>query len=146
MRDPAPGGFSPRELRLPASSSELQRAREYADDAAAAFGFGRSDRFQFVFAVNEAVTNAIRHGAPDAAGTIGLRVTAIGDHLTVTVCDCGQFVTPVNAGLMADHGRGMEMMATLVDDFDVSAAPGGTIVRLGKRRRAPDILAAGDHG
>jgi len=109
------------------------------DDAAAAFGLSQSDRFQFVFAVNEAVTNAIRHGSPDEAGTIGLRATAVGDRLTLTVCDCGRFVTPVNAGRMADHGRGMEMMATLVDDFEVVSEPAGTIVRLGKRRQAPPI-------
>ncbi len=97
-----------------------------------------------MFAVNEAVTNAIRHGVPDDAGTIGLRVTATGDRLTLTVRDCGRFVTPVHAGRMADHGRGMEMMAALVDDFEVSAEPGGTIVRLGKRRRGPVTPAVQD--
>jgi len=141
---PARGDFVPRELRLAARPSELQRAREYVDDAAAAFGFNRSDRFQLVFAVNEAVTNAIRHGSPDDAGTIGLRVSAVGDRLTLTVRDCGRFVTPVNAGRMADHGRGMEMMATLVDDFEVSSEPGGTTVRLGKRRQVARVPVEDD--
>lgn len=114
------------------------------DEAAAAFGLNQADRFQFVFAVNEAVTNAIRHGSPDATGTIGLRATAVGDRLTLTVCDCGRFVTPVNAGRMADHGRGIEMMATLVDDFEISSEPGRTLVRLGKRRHATGVPAEVD--
>lgn len=128
--------FAPRELRLPARASELERARDYASDAATAFGFDEKDRFQFVFAANEAVTNAIRHGTPDAAGTIGLRIVATGDRLTLAVCDSGSFVAPAaTAERMPEHGRGLELMARLMDDFEVSAEPEGTIVRLAKRRR-----------
>ncbi len=137
--------FPPRELRLPAHASELARARDYASEAASAFGLGERDRFQFVFAVNEAVTNAIRHGTPDVAGTIGLRIDATGDRLTLAVCDCGPFVVPAaTEELMPDHGRGLELMATLMDDFEVSAEPAGTVVRLGKRRRDTGEQARGD--
>jgi len=122
-------------LQLPAKSQELRRAREYADQAAASFGFDEAERFAFVVAVNEAVTNAVRHGTPDEAGTISLRVGADHDRLTLEVSDSGPFVTPaVEDEAMPDHGRGFALMAKLVDEVDVQVGPEGTTVRLGKRR------------
>lgn len=131
------GHFGVRELRLPAKASELGRAREYANQAAATFGFGAEDRFEFVFAVNEAVTNAIMHGAADEAGTIGLRIVADDQRLLLDVCDRGHFLArpPVEEPL-AEHGRGFPLMAKFVDDLEVRSGPEGTTVRLGKRRRA----------
>ena len=136
-QDPPPADFATQELRLPAKASELHRARDYADRAAASFGFGEPGRVEFVYAVNEAVTNAIRHGTADKAGTIGLHIVADGDRLTVDVCDCGPFVAPATDDdePMADHGRGFDLMAKLVDDVEVRARPEGTTVRLGTRRR-----------
>ena len=138
--DPSAGDFITPELRLPAKASELQRAREYADQAAASFGFDDPERFQFAFAVNEAVTNAIRHGTADKAGTIGLHIASDGDRLTVDVYDCGPFVAPDadDDEPMRDHGRGFDLMAKLMDDVEVRARPEGTTVRLAKRRRGMD--------
>ena len=146
--DPSAGDFITPELRLPAKASELQRAREYADQAAASFGFDDPERFQFAFAVNEAVTNAIRHGTADQAGTIGLRIAAHGDRLTVDVCDCGPFVDRAadQDEPMPDHGRGFDLMAKLMDELEVRAHPEGTTVRLGKRRRGMSDRAEGDGG
>jgi len=146
--DPPSGDFATPELRLPAKRSELQRGREYADQAAASFGFGEPERFQFVFAVNEAVTNAIRHGTADQAGTIGLRIAAHGDRLTVDVCDCGPFVAPAadDGTPMPDHGRGFALMAKLMDELEVWARPEGTTIRLAKRRRAMSNRAKVDRG
>ena len=53
------------ELHVLARRSELGVARKYAEDVAAAFGLDADSRYEFVYAVNEAVTNAIRHGAED---------------------------------------------------------------------------------
>src|SRR6202035_521229 len=62
-------GSGSRDLRLRCHPSELRHARCHVDEAAAEFGLGPAERYQFVFAVNEAVTNAIRHGEPDSDGT-----------------------------------------------------------------------------
>jgi anti-sigma regulatory factor (Ser/Thr protein kinase) len=141
-----PARFAARELRLPARPSELTRAREYVDAAATAFGFDERDRFDFVFAANEAVTNAIRHGTPDAAGTISLRIAADGDRLLLDVWDRGPFVTPAaNGEVMPDHGRGLGLMALLMDEFEVRAEPDGTTVRLAKLLVA-DGAADDGHG
>lgn len=127
--------FRPRELRLPVSVTQLGVARRYAKDAAGAFGFEGDALFAVVIAVNEAVTNAIRHGRPDSEGTIGLRITAEGDRLTFTVRDRGPFVPRLSGrGALNDHGRGFGLMATMMDEVGVSANEQGTVVRLTKRR------------
>jgi serine/threonine-protein kinase RsbW len=127
--------FAASELRLPALRSALGVARRYVEEAAAAFGFDADNCFKLVFAVNEAVTNAIRHGAPDEQGLISLSVVADVDRLTFVVRDCGTFAMPVldtNTG--SEHGRGLALMASVMDEIQLHIKPGSTIVRLSKTR------------
>src|ERR1700677_4337545 len=77
--------------RRPAKASELAAAREYARGGGGAFGLDDDRCYEFAFAVNEAVTNAIRHGRPDEHGDIHLSVFADDDRLTFSVRDCGTF-------------------------------------------------------
>ncbi len=129
------GGLARSELQLPAERSELGAARKYAADSAAAFGLDADTCYEFVFAVNEAVTNAIRHGASDEHGLIHLSIVADADRLTFSVRDRGTFVMPILDGSMsADHGRGLALMASLVDEVQLEIEPGGTTVRLSKAR------------
>ena len=129
------GGLAKSELQLPAERSELGAARKYAADGAAAFGLDADTCYEFVFAVNEAVTNAIRHGASDEHGLIHLSIVADADRLTFSVRDRGTFVMPILDGSMsADHGRGLALMASLVDEVQLEIEPGGTTVRLSKAR------------
>ena len=58
-----------RALRLPADPSQLAVAREFADDAAARFGFDEVDRYQFKLAVSEAVARARRGEGPSLVET-----------------------------------------------------------------------------
>ncbi len=123
------------ELRLPAQPAKLGMAREYAQQAAAAFGLDPDHCYEFAFAVNEAVTNAIRHGAPDEHGHIHLSVIRDGDRLTLAVRDCGTFVGFVPDGLTsAERGRGFALMARLMDAVQLCVASGSTTVRLSKAR------------
>jgi anti-sigma regulatory factor (Ser/Thr protein kinase) len=123
------------ELRLPATRAELGTARERAHEAATAFGLDPAGCYEFVFAINEAVTNAIRHGAPDEDGLITIRFSSEGDRLTCAVQDEGTFTTPVQpVHHRAEHGRGLALMAKLVDDLQLAVKPGSTIVRLSKDR------------
>ena len=124
------------ESRVPATPSQLEPLRRRADSAAADFGLDRSDRFAFVFAVNEAVTNAIRHGRPDGEGMIGVRVEANGETLTCSVSDSGQFrEAPADTDPLAERGRGLSFIALMMDGIELLTAPSGTTVRLHKRRR-----------
>lgn len=123
------------ELHLPARRSELGAARKYARDRAAAFGLDPDNCHDFVCAVNEAVTNAIRHGASDERGLIHLSIVADANRLTFAVRDCGTFVMPVlDDAMSSEHGRGLALMATLVDEVQLEIEPGGTTVRLSKAR------------
>lgn len=127
--------LAPREFRLCADASELYTARRHVDDAARAFGLGATERYQFVCAVNEAVTNAIRYGEPDSQGQIGLRIESAGDSLVCSVRDSGRFPLSVpTSDPMAPHGRGFTLMHLLADDIELEAMPDGTTVRLCKAR------------
>jgi anti-sigma regulatory factor (Ser/Thr protein kinase) len=123
------------ELCLPARPSKLGVAREYAHQAAAAFGLDADRCDEVAFAVNEAVTNAIRHGRPDERGDIHLCVRADGDRLTLAVRDCGTFSACSSAACKCpEGGRGFVLMARLMDAVQLCVAPGSTTVRLSKAR------------
>lgn len=123
------------ELRLRAHPSQLRAARRYAEEAAIAFGLDADERYDFVLAVNEAVTNAIRHGKPDADGQILLGVVLEGKRMTFVVRDFGTFVPArVESTLESERGRGLAMMASLMDDVQLCIEPGGTTVQLSKDR------------
>jgi anti-sigma regulatory factor (Ser/Thr protein kinase) len=125
------------ELHVLARRSELGVARKYAEDVAAAFGLDSDGRYEFVYAVNEAVTNAIRHGASDEEDMIHMSISADADRLTFCVRDRGTFVMPeVEVDESSSGGRGLALMASLVDEVDVHIDPGGTTVRLTKLREA----------
>lgn len=129
------GCLSAGELRLPASQSALIRARKYVEETATAFGFDAESCYQFVFAVNEAVTNAIRHGRADEEGLIRLCAVVDGDSLTFAVHDYGTFqVSSLDRHTKVEHGRGLAFMASLTDKIGVSAKPGSTTVSLSKAR------------
>lgn len=143
---PADAAFAPLDLRLPARASELRAARRHAHDAAAACGFDVDDQYEFMYAANEAVTNAIKHGRPDSDGTIGLRIAVDGDQLVLSVSDRGRFAAPRRApDPMSEGGRGFAFMTELMDHVEVVSERGSTVVRLGKR--LPVAGAPGDaHG
>jgi anti-sigma regulatory factor (Ser/Thr protein kinase) len=126
------------ELHLAAEPAKLVVAREYAHQAAAAFGLDPDRCYEFVFAVNEAVTNAIRHGMPDEQGHICLSVHADAEHLTLAIRDYGSFRAPeADTGQDAaslDHGRGFALMAGLMDTVQLCVASGSTTVRLSTTR------------
>lgn len=123
------------ELCLRVRASELLVARHYASRAATAFGLNSEDSEDFVCAVNEAVTNAIRHGAPDGQGRILVSVRVDGARLAFSVRDYGCFAMPAQvaqAGL--ESGRGFALMGRLVDDVHLQIDSRGTTVTLTKER------------
>jgi anti-sigma B factor antagonist len=133
---PTVGEASQRELWLAADPTELAETRRLADEAAASYGLKEPERFAFAFAVNEAVSNAIEHGSPSPEGTIRLLFTEEMDALVFRVQDYGAF-TPA-AGTHdqpSSRGRGLVLMATMVDELNLCRGSTGTLVRLSKRRR-----------
>ena len=123
-----------RELELAANPAELTTARAFVSAAAADYGFGETETFDFTFAANEAVTNAIEHGLPSADGTIRIRIVEEDGALALYVWDWGTFAPDVRpAGPLAEGGRGLPFIATLMDDVELSTVDGTTRIRFSKR-------------
>ncbi len=121
--------------RVPATAAQLHQVRRCAEEAASGFGLGNTERYEFVFAVNEAVTNAIRHGRPFADGTIIVCIDADGDTLICSVSDQGSFESPPGTSdKFAEGGRGLAAMSNVMDEIQFCTSPTGTTVRLHKRR------------
>ena len=124
-----------REVWLVAEPAELAETRRLAEEAAASYGLKESERFEFAFAVNEAVSNAIEHGSPSPQGTIRLSFAEERRGLVFCVQDYGEF-TP--QGKMYDQpssrGRGLALMATMVEELGLCRGSTGTLVQLTKRR------------
>ena len=122
------------EVWLVAEPTELSKTRRLADEAAASYGLPEPKRFEFAFAVNEAVSNAIEHGEPSPDGTISVRFTEEPDALVCSVRDYGAFKPQVAPdALPTNRGRGLVLMATLVDELNLCRDPTGTRVSLSKR-------------
>jgi serine/threonine-protein kinase RsbW len=126
-----------REVWLAAEPTKLAETRRLADEAAASYGLDEPERFDFAFAVNEAVSNAIEHGAPSPEGTIHIRFSEEDDSLVFCVRDYGEFAT-ARTKLYVDEptsrGRGLALMAAMVEELGLCRGSTGTLVRLAKRR------------
>ena len=127
-----------RHLWLLRDASQLAVARRFAGEAAEAFGFDDDETYAFTFAVNEAVSNAMEHGEPFEDGTVRLRIDDETSGLTFSVLDRGTFTphSPPQIDGVADRGRGLALMATMVDYLQIKPLDEGTLVRLTKRRVA----------
>jgi anti-sigma regulatory factor (Ser/Thr protein kinase) len=124
-----------RVLRLRQDPSELVRAREFADAAAERFGLSRVDCEDFKLAASEAVANAISHGIPCCDGAIHLWTTEQQDTLTLGVRNGGELRTEDRVSdTMAERGRGLSMIAQLVDAVALSRVDGHVQVELLKER------------
>jgi serine/threonine-protein kinase RsbW len=131
----APPARSAARLELVADPSQLATARRFADVAAERFGLEERERYEFTFAVNEAVSNAIEHGSPSPQGTIRMAVAEEDGALVFEVEDHGTFAPkPQSVDPFPERGRGLAFMAAVVDEVDVRRGASGTVVRLCKRR------------
>jgi serine phosphatase RsbU (regulator of sigma subunit)/anti-sigma regulatory factor (Ser/Thr protein kinase)/PAS domain-containing protein len=94
-------------------------------------GVDRSTRQDIVLAASEALANAAEHGAgahPDEVVIVRARVDRLADgraEVVVTVHDRGQWRTPDPS---SERGRGLRIIAALVDDMLVRDEDGTTVV------------------
>ena len=123
-----------REVWLVADPTELAELRRLAEEAATSYGLKAPERFDFAFAVNEAVSNAIEHGAPSPDGKIHVRFSEEGDALVFRVRDYGEFAARSTFNPeSSSRGRGLALMATMVEELGLCRGSTGTLVRLTKR-------------
>jgi anti-sigma regulatory factor (Ser/Thr protein kinase) len=122
-------------LRLRNDLTELPRARRFADAAAQRVGLSLKDREDFRLATSEAVANAIEHGCPCWDGAIHVWTFERPAALTLGVRNGGEFDFKVPAvDELAERGRGLTLIADLVDVVSVSRGNGHTQLELTKER------------
>ncbi len=128
-------------LRLPPLPRSARTGREALAALASYHDVASIDVEGLMFALGEALANAIEHAGSDAEIEVSLTI----DERTIvaTVRDRGRgFVdTPKDVqpfpALHAEGGRGFPIMQRCTDFFEVRSLPGdGTVVTLGRRRRS----------
>ena len=126
--------FAERDLWIEADVRQVREAREWAATAAREFGFAKDDCYQVKLAVSEVVANAIQHGSSGPEAPIRISIRAREDALDVEVLDTGVFVgADEAAGEMSERGRGLELVAVMMDEVELTPGDDGTRLRFTKR-------------
>jgi anti-sigma regulatory factor (Ser/Thr protein kinase) len=121
-------------MTIEANPQRLQDARDWAHDCAAEAGLGEAECFQVRLAMSEAVTNAIEHGSHDPADEIRIEVFVRDGSLTFEVSDTGTFAAPLGHSNLDDEGgRGLEVLAIVMDEVHITAGGDGSVLRFAKR-------------
>jgi anti-sigma regulatory factor (Ser/Thr protein kinase) len=129
-----------RESWLPAAPESASRARALVRAAARERGLGDDGAWSLMLATSEAVSNAILHGTPCSDGIL-VRLLPWNDGLCVEVCDCGEFdAAPLPPGPEDPHGRGIPIIAAVVDHFEV--VPDGPLTRVRFAKAGRRLAAA----
>lgn len=142
-RDSAPrGGGSTLKVRIPPSARYGKSVRDEVISFANNHHIGRADLEQFIFAVGEALANAIEHSGSN--DVIEVRCQIEPDKIVATVIDSGKGFEPKAASAdklpdeLVERGRGLPIMQRCTDIFAVRSIRGkGTAVVLGRYLRSP---------
>jgi serine/threonine-protein kinase RsbW len=134
---PQPPPDLSREAWLPAEPASGAAARSMVADAAADVGLGGERAWDLMVATSEAFANAVQHGKPWPNQCILLRTEPCAQGLRVEVTDCGTFDSQLEpAALDATSGRGVQIIAAIVDRLEVQNGNGRTLVRFEKHTDA----------
>lgn len=126
--------FAERDLWIGADVRQVREARELAAGAAREFGFQPDDCYQVKLAMSEVVANAIQHGSSGPEDAIRISIRANEGALVFEVLDTGVFVGAEEAaGEMSERGRGLELVAVMMDDVELAPGEEGTRLRFTKR-------------
>ena len=127
------------EVEIPGDTRYVCLVRKSVKYLAAALGFCGDDLDDIEVATAEAVTNAILHGTPAGSqGKIRIRCSDGQGSLIVEVEDEGNGrVARARRRICAEaeHGRGMFIIKTLMDDAETVTNRSGTHVRMTKRMK-----------
>jgi serine/threonine-protein kinase RsbW len=133
-------------LSIPPLPRFAGTARRVLSNFAGFHRLAAGDAEYMVFALGEAIANAIQHA--ETRDAIEIRISLEGDAVVARVADRGQgFATPpcgpvALPSVFAEAGRGFAIMQRCTDFLDVCSEPGGgTIVTMGRYRRATQEVA-----
>ena len=122
------------ELAIPADISMLGAAREWAANTAESFGMDESACFQIKLAMSEAVTNAIMHGSASTADEVSIEAREHEDFLVFEVSDRATKHDGLPFDRLAEGGRGLAVVALVMDQVQLTRAEHGSTLRFAKRR------------
>lgn len=122
-------GHRRRETWLPAGPASLSTARSIVSEAASEIGLDGEGTWDLMLATTEAVANAVQHGEAWPNECILLVTEPCPRGLRVEVTDCGEFDSTLEpAPLESTHGRGIPIIAAIVDRLEVRNGNGRTLV------------------
>lgn len=127
-------------IRIPPNAQHARSVRDALIAFATLHSVVAADVDALLFAVGEAIANAIEHGSPQNDITVTVEIDT---HLiSARVVDSGRGFIETPSGMtplpdaFSEHGRGIPIMQRCVDVCDVESMPGlGTTVTLGRFRR-----------
>jgi anti-sigma regulatory factor (Ser/Thr protein kinase) len=124
-----------REAWLPATPASAGVARRIVREAAVEAGLEEEPAWDLMLASTEALNNAVQHGKPWPNDCVLITTEPCPRGLLVEVCDLGTFDSALEPAPMdATCGRGMQIIAALVDRLEVKDGDGRTRVRFEKHR------------
>lgn len=124
-----------RQAWLPATPEGAPIARAIVREATRDLDLDGKTTWELMLATTEAFANAVEHGAPCDPRGIELRMEVDGGRCEVEVVDCGGCFPDVpRTSKPGGHGgRGLPIIAAIVDHFEVVPDSGTTRVRFEKR-------------
>jgi PAS domain S-box-containing protein len=133
---PEPASAVRMSVTLPAEPESLAGLRRRLGRFLHAAGVSDSEQYEITLTVCEAAGNAIEHAYGPGDADFHVEVRLEGQQLTADVRDEGRWREP--RGM--ERGRGLQIIEGLMDDVEVLAEEGGTVVRM--RRRLAARMAA----
>jgi serine/threonine-protein kinase RsbW len=124
-----------RESWLPAAPEAVPRARAIVRELASELRLDGATTWELTLATSEAFANAVEHGrACDPRGIL-LRVETRDGKVGVEVADCGGSFPPGRSARKrrGEGGRGLRIIAAIMDHYEVVPDRGATRVRFVKQ-------------
>lgn len=123
-----------RESWLPAAPASAPEARAIVRAAASELRLDEPTTWDLMLATTEAVANAVEHGEPCVPRGIYLGIETRDGTLGIEVRDCGCFPPdPRTRKPDKQGGRGMPIIATIMDKLEIAPSRNATRVRFEKR-------------
>jgi serine/threonine-protein kinase RsbW len=126
------------ECWLPAAPASATEARALVRGAASRLHLDGSTTWELMLATTEAVANAVEHGRPCDPRGIFICVKVLDGTFEVEVLDCGGCFPAAARSKKPDElgGRGMPIIAAIMDRLEIVPTTGATRVRFEKRLAA----------
>ena len=120
---------------LPSAPASATEARALVRDAASELRLDDPTTWELMLATTEAIANAVEHGEPCDRRGIFLRMEVIDGSFEVEVRDCGGCYPADSRSSKPDEqgGRGMSIIAAILDRLEIVPSTGLTRVRFEKR-------------